>query len=343
MSNLSVAIIIPVKYFNSNLDKAIQKCLKLDYPNFEVIVFPDEIGAGFKQFETDQRVKVIQTGHMGPALKRDMALEHSAADLFAFLDDDAYPEPDWLKNAVVHFDDSVIGAIGGPSVTPVESGIAEVVSGYTFASITVSGPYTYRYVPGGRVMEVDDYPSCNFIVRRDIFEKLGGFDSSFYPGEDTKLCLEITKKLNKKIIYDPAVLVYHHRRDSLIGHIKQVANYATHRGNFAKRFPDTSRKIAYFIPSIFIGLLVLGAVLCFVSQSIKLLYFSCIGLYFFIITANALYTMAIDRQNSFLKKILLIIPLVFLIFITHIIYGVFFIKGILLKQLKEEQVTVIKS
>jgi len=335
MSDLSVAIIIPVKYFNLNLKKAIEECLNLDYSNFEILVFPDEINDGFIPFEG--KIKLIPTGNMGPALKRDMALEHSSADLFAFLDDDAYPESDWLKKAVGHFKEKEVGAVGGPSVTPVESGFAEVASGYTFASITVSGPYTYRYVPGDRIMEVDDYPSCNFIVCREIFKKLGGFDSNFYPGEDTKLCLEITKKLNKKIIYDPAILVFHHRRDSLSGHVKQVGNYALHRGNFAKRFPETSRKIAYFIPSIFVGLIVLGAALSLVFQPIKLLYLSCLAVYFCLITVNALYIIIKDKQDYFLKKILLIIPVILLIFLTHIVYGLFFIKGIFLNQLKEEK------
>ncbi|MBU1086400.1 MAG: glycosyltransferase [Candidatus Omnitrophica bacterium] len=335
MNNPSVSIIIPVKYFNAKLEKSIKECLKLDYSNFEILVFPDEINAGFVPFEG--KIKIIPTGNMGPALKRDLALEHSKADIFAFLDDDAYPEPNWLKKAVKHFKQQEIAAVGGPSVTPLESSFAGMASGCAFASITVSGPYTYRYIPGKKIMEVDDYPSCNFLVRREVFEKLGGFDSSFYPGEDTKLCLEITKKLNKKIIYDPAVLVYHHRRDSLNGHIKQIENYAIHRGNFAKRFPDTSRKIAYFIPSIFVGLLALGAVLSLVFPFIKLLYLSCLAVYFFTITANALYSIVIDRPNSLLKKILLIVPVVLFIFITHITYGVFFAKGILLKKLKEEK------
>ncbi|MBU1043316.1 MAG: glycosyltransferase [Candidatus Omnitrophica bacterium] len=335
MSDLSVAIIIPVKYFNLNLEKAIQECLKLDYANFELLVFPDEINAGFIPFEG--KIRIIPTGNMGPALKRDLALEHSKADIFAFLDDDAYPEPNWLNKAVKHFKQQEIAAVGGPSVTPLESSFAGMASGYAFASVTVSGPYTYRYVPGSKIMEVDDYPSCNFLVRREIFAKLGGFDSSFYPGEDTKLCLEITKKLNKKIIYDPDVLVYHHRRDSLNRHIKQIENYATHRGNFAKRFPETSRKIAYFVPSLFVGLLIIGAGLALISLVMKSVYLACITFYSAIIAANAVWVLGTDKQISFFKKLALVIPVIIFIIVTHITYGIFFIKGLFLKQLKEEK------
>lgn len=335
VKELSVAIIIPVKYFNFNLKKAIEECLKLDYEKFEVLVFPDEAGDGFKQFESEQRVRVIRTGSIGPAEKRDLALKHSKSEIFAFLDDDAYPEPDWLKNAVKHFAYPEVAAVGGPSVTPPESTFASVASGIALSSAVVSGPYTYRYIPG-REMEVVDYPSCNFLVRRDVFEELGGFDSSFYPGEDTKLCLEITKKLKKKIIYDPKVLVYHHRRDSLIGHLRQVANYAMHRGNFAKRYPETSRKLAYFIPSVFVILLFSGAVIAWIVPSLRLLYSVCAAAYFGVVAAFAIAGIFYQQYVSLIRRIGIIVPVIIYIVDTHICYGIFFLKGIFAKQLKEE-------
>ena len=339
MKELSVAIIIPVKHFNSKLKKAIQECLKLDYEKFEVLVFPDITDESFELFEG--KIKVIPTGSMGPAVKRDLALVHSSADIFAFLDDDAYPEFDWLKNALAHFERAEVAAVGGPSVTPPESTFASMASGNALACLLVSGPYTYRYVPG-KEMEVDDYPSCNFLVRRDVFEKLEGFDSGFYPGEDTKLCLEITKGLNKKIIYDPKVLVYHHRRDSLVGHLQQMANYAMHRGNFAKRYPETSRKFAYFVPSLFVVLLFFGAVAAWLIHPLRWLYCVCVAAYFGIVAVFAVLGIFSQRDSSSIRKIALIVPVIIYTFDTHICYGIFFLKGLMLKKLKEEKQTVIK-
>ncbi|MFH1093598.1 MAG: glycosyltransferase [Candidatus Omnitrophota bacterium] len=332
---LSVAIIIPVKSFNDKLKKSIEECLKLDYDAFEILVFPDKLSKEFDQFSG--KIKVIATGDIGPAEKRDLALKHSNVDIFAFLDDDAYPDPDWLKNAVKHFDNLEIAAVGGPSVTPPESTFASAASGNALASIIVSGPYTYRYIQGKKIMEVDDYPSCNFMVRREVFKKLGGFDSSFYPGEDTKLCLEITRELNKKIIYDPKVLVYHHRRDSIIGHLQQMANYAMHRGNFAKRYPETSRKLAYFVPSLFVAVLFSGAVFSWLIPSLRGFYSVCVAAYFIIVTAFAIAGMFYQRETSLIRKIALIVPVIIYIVDTHICYGIFFLKGLMLKKLKEEQ------
>ncbi|RKY34275.1 MAG: glycosyl transferase, partial [Candidatus Omnitrophota bacterium] len=241
---LSTAIIIPVKSFNQRLNKCITECLKLDYSNFKIFVFPDQ-----PFFEFKGKIEVIPTGNIGPALKRDLALKHSQAEIFAFLDDDAYPDKNWLKNALRHFQDKDTAGVGGPALTPDESPVMEKASGYVFSSVLASGKYIYRYVPK-ETQEVDDYPSCNFLVRREIFDRLGGFNNNFWPGEDTKLCLDITKKLGKKIIYDPQAFVFHHRRTLFFPHYKQVANYALHRGYFVKKFPETSLRFAYFLPSI---------------------------------------------------------------------------------------------
>jgi len=41
-NELFFSIIIPVKYKNDYLLESIENCLKLDYLNYEIIVFPDK-------------------------------------------------------------------------------------------------------------------------------------------------------------------------------------------------------------------------------------------------------------------------------------------------------------
>ncbi len=74
----------------------------------------------------------------------------------------------------------------------------------------------------------------------------------YWPGEDTKLCMLLTKAEGKRIVYEPEAVVYHHRRALFWGHFRQVWNYAVHRGFFAKRYPDTSLRPQYFVPSTFV-------------------------------------------------------------------------------------------
>jgi len=254
-----------------------------------------------------------------------MALDYAKGEILAFIDDDAYPEKDWLRNALKNFRDPDVAAVGGPAVTPDEDSLKQKASGLVYASVLVSGKYAYRYLPKDR-LEVDDYPSCNFLVRKSVMQQLGGFKTDFWPGEDTKLCLKITKELGKKIIYDPEVLVYHHRRPVFLAHLRQIANYALHRGYFVKKYPQTSLKIAYFLPSLLLIGIFSGGVLALSLVSLRAMYFLGLSLYLFLVLTF-----------SFSGKLRLI-PLVFSgIILTHLTYGFYFIKGLLSMRLREEK------
>ena len=317
------SIIIPVRAVNDYIFEALPHLLALDYSDYEILIFPDELPPQevLQQLE-HPRVRVIASGPTGPAQKRDMAMQHAQGNVFAFIDDDAYPRSDWLSNAAKWFSDDSVGAVGGPAVTPPGTGVLERAGGFVFASPLCSGAYVRRYIPR-KVTDDDDLPSVNLIVRRDVFELVHGFDSAFYPGEDTKLCLDITRKAGKRIVYDPEILVYHHRRPLFCKHLKQISNYARHRGYFMKTLPETSLRPAYLLPLLFVLGIVLGAPLAFFFRPLRILYFSVLALY-----------ALLDACTVFHIKAPLASFLAFWgLFATHISYGIFTVVGLCQKTL----------
>lgn len=321
MGGESVSIIIPVKDNTENLRNCIKNCRSVEYPDFEIIVLPDNPIDDYGSSE----VKIVPTGSMGPAEKRNIGIRHSRGEVLAFLDDDVFPEKDWLKNATKNFEDPDVAAVGGPAVTPEDSPILQKASGLIYSSYLASGRESGRYIPR-RKREVDDYPTCNFIVKKSIMDELGGFQTKFWPGEDTAICLRITKHLNKKIIYDPEVLVYHHRRRLFGPHLKQIMSYALHRGYFVKRFPETSFRLSYFLPSLLVTGLVAGAIFAFFYPTLRFVYFSIVGIYLSLALLSGL-----SHKN--LKFVWLVTSGTIL---THLFYGVWFIKGLLSRRLSEE-------
>ena len=311
-----VSIIIIAKEVSEYLAECMETCLNLDYPEFEIIFLPDK-----EECLNYKDVSVVPTGETGPAMKRNMGVKEAKGEIVAFIDDDVYPTKSWLKNAVRNFIDPEVAAVGGPAVTPDKDGVMQKASGLVYSSKLVSGEYSYRYTKGTR-KEVEDFPSCNLIVRKNIFERLGGFNTNFWPGEDTVLCLEITKKLGKKIIYEPEALVYHHRRRLFKEHLKQVASYAKHRGYFVKRFPETSKRFSYFVPSLLVAGIVTGAFFTGLCVFFRSVYFIILGIY--------LISVAFETVKS---RNLLVFPG---IISTHFAYGIFFIKGLLSGKLEEE-------
>lgn len=313
---MKISIIIPVKEINDYIRQAMLHYARLEYDDYEILVFPDQPSE-----EKFDHARIIPSGEVGPADKRDMALQYAKGDIFAFIDDDAYPRPDWLKNAVRYFEDPSVGAVGGPAVTALEDNIWQQASGKIYESFLCSGSYTYRYLPK-KERQVDDLPSVNLLVRRDVFEEIGGYDSNFYPGEDTKLCLDIVES-GKRIVYSPDVLVYHHRRKVFRQHLKQATNYAKHRGYFAKTLPKTSCKPAYFIPSAFVIGLIAGPALSCLVPILWYFYFTVIVLYLFLLISS------IRKAGSVAVWLLTFLGII----ATHVGYGIMFIRGLCSKEL----------
>ena len=355
---MKVSIIIPVKYINDYVREAVPRHLELEYDDFEVLIFPDVVRDGdMKGLETyadffsadvskkkllgsEKRVFVIPSGETGPAEKRDLAFKFASGNIFAFTDDDAYPRKDWLSNAVKILDDDSVGAVGGPAVTALGDDIWKQAWGKVYESFLCSGGYTYRFIPG-EYREDDDIPSVNLIVKRQVFEEVNGYDSTFYPGEDTKLCMDIVNS-GKKLIYSPDVLVYHHRRALFTGHLKQITNYAKHRGYFAKILPQTSLRPAYFIPTLFTLGLILGPVISTFYPVLWYLY-GIVLVFYFIMAAVSLRScfkgnLGYDYNSDSMKYGLLYRIRLFIlglsgIIATHVGYGIFFVRGLFSKEL----------
>jgi len=309
---MKFSIIIPVKNITNFLKETIKYCREIDYPDFEIIVLPDK-----KVNEKFSGVKFVSTGNVSPPHKRDIGVKHSSGEIIAFIDGDAFPKKDWLKNASKYFEDNNVGAVGGPGITPDNDTFLQKASGEVYSSLLGGGKFTYRYIPQKKI-EVDDFPSMNLLVRKTVFEEIGGFKTNFWPGEDTVLCLSITKKLGKKVVYAPDVVVYHHRRPLFIPHLQQVYSYALHRGYFAKKYPQTSLRPIFFIPSLFVISLIAGFILSLYNTILRNLYFSVLIFYFLII----IFT------NLNIKNLKMKLYVVLGIILTHIIYGLGFIRGL---------------
>jgi len=334
-----VSIIIPVKQISKFLrQETIPALLEQSYRDFEIIILPDK-----QTKEKFPKTKIVPTWpKIGPADKRDLGVRKAKGEVVAFLDDDAYPAPNWLEQAVTTLnqgEQKKIAAVCGPGVTPPNDGLLEQVSGWMWSSwLGAGGAGTYRCWPS-EVREVDDFPTFNLIVRKKDFLAIGGFDSRFWPGEDTKLCHDLVYKLGKKIIYDPKILVYHHRRKIFIPHLKQIGRYGLHRGYFVKILPKTSRRLGYFIPSsftlgvllaplLFLVLRILGLV--FWAKVIISTYFLVLGIYGFLLLLTAAW---VFWKSKNILAAFLVIPT---IFISHIFYGIMFLKGLCKREVRSK-------
>ena len=293
------------------------------YENWEVIVLPDESTGETKT--GDSRVRYLPTGKVRPAEKRNLGIRAAKGEIVAFIDDDAYPDAHWIEYAVKYFGDRDIGAVGGPGVTPPGDSRLAALGGRVYDSFLVSGNYNYRYRAGGVRMDVEDYPSCNLFVRKDVLDRIGGYRTDFWPGEDTLLCKDIIDSW-KRIVYDPWVIVYHHRRPLFLPHLRQLGRYGFHRGYFCKRFPSNSLRLSYFIPTLFdlylaflavVGLLNLTEIRALRLTLHAEAYCIPLGLYLFLVACSSFSL----KPHNWLLTALGIVA-------SHVWYGIQFFRGL---------------
>jgi glycosyltransferase involved in cell wall biosynthesis len=289
----------------------------------ETLVLPDGPLDGI----ASESVRVIPTGKVRPAEKRNAGIAAANGEIIAFIDDDAHPDRHWLEYAVKYFGDETVGAVGGPGVTPPEDPYLAKAGGRVYDSVLVSGNYRYRYKAGGVRRDVDDYPSCNLLVRTDILRRINGYRTDFWPGEDTLLCKDIVDA-GYRIVYDPWVIVFHHRRALFGPHLRQLGRYAFHRGYFVKRFPSNSLHFSYFVPSAFVAYLAALAVAfavaaaCGEADSAAMLAFAAPGAAYLALVL--LTTVSLNPATWLLAAAGVVA--------SHVCYGVRFVQGLLARR-----------
>jgi len=311
--NPFISIIIPCKEIDSYAKECVNHCKQLDYPSYEILLLPDGESTEI------EAVNVISTGPISPGAKRNIGIANSKGALCAFLDSDAYPREDWLKNSVKYFDDADVVAIGGPGITPEDDTLLQKASGFVLSSF-VMGRLSNRY-KSKEFKESDDIHSCNFIVRKEIFENVK-WNEKYWPGEDTLMCLGIIR-LGNKMLEVPDVVVYHHRRPLFIPHLIQVSRFGIHRGFFVRTFPENSIKLVHFLPSILLISFLLGGLLSSTFLVIK---------QFFILGSITYF--GLTFYAAMLKSVTSGLIVWLGLILTHFIYGVYFLIGLSKQELK---------
>ena len=322
-----VSVVIACPRRSWMLDECFGALANQTYRNFEVIVLPD---ADSQLSTLNFKLSTLPTGKVRPAEKRNLGIKAAKGEIIAFIDDDAYPDAHWLEYAVRYFGDETIGAVGGPGVTPPGDSFLARMGGRVYDNLLVSGNYRYRYKAGGVRRDVDDYPSCNLFVRKSLLDSFGGYRTDFWPGEDTLLCKDIVDA-GKRIVYDPWVVVCHHRRPLFGAHLRQLGRYAFHRGYFCKRYPSNSLRLSYFIPTLFVAYLFLWAILVAIPQpDIMSVELFCI--WQGIISMPMLAYILLALLTSFSLNPAVWIVTLCGVLATHVTYGIRFLGGLLAKK-----------
>lgn len=207
-----------------NRSAYLARCLKalsqqtLSRQGFEVVVVDngssDDTGSVAAAFcGRHENFRCIREERPGLAIARNTGLAISSADIVAFTDDDAEPEPSWLERMLARFREHPqdAGIVGGDVIPVFEAERPPWLSDDLLRPLSAGLKWSTepRFLRAGEwLVEV------NAAYKKEVLRQIGGFPEHL--GRVGELLLSgeggidrVIRRAGFKLFYDPAILVRH--------------------------------------------------------------------------------------------------------------------------------------
>ena len=179
-------IVIPTYRRFDQLGACLRSISCMDYPrdDFEVVIVDDGSPAPpesiVESYKSQLNVRLIVQPHAGPATARNRGVSEASGAFIAFTDDDCMPAPDWLAKLGSRLDADPGCIVAGNTVNTLTD------NPYSTASQMLID-YLNAYYNKERARFLT---SNNMALAKDVFIKIGGFDTSFplAAAEDREFC-----------------------------------------------------------------------------------------------------------------------------------------------------------
>jgi len=217
-----VSIIITVYNRENYLGAAIESILNQTFPDFELLIWDDgstdksvQIATHYAQL--DKRVRVVAAPHTGRGQSVYDAILNTTGKYIGWVDSDDLLTPTALEEtaAVLDKDEKVCMVYTNYYVID-EQG-------------AVKGLGKRCQIPYSRDRLLLDFMTFHFrLIRRSVYDEVGGVDISFLAAQDYDLCLKLSEVTEIEHVDKPLYLYRNHQDN--VSHNKQFEQiHFTHR------------------------------------------------------------------------------------------------------------------
>ncbi len=190
--------------------------------------WPAELGA-----------QVVPSGAVGggPAAARNRGAAVAQGEILAFIDSDCTASKAWLRELLPVFAGTGVAAVGG-----FVDGMHQAGALDRYEAVMSSLNLGRREMTGGAGGDTFYLPSCNLLLRRDVFAAAGGFRADLQVGEDVDLTWRL-RDGGWSIVYLPQGTVCHAHRARLWPFMKRRFDYGTSEGLLQQLHPVRGKKM----------------------------------------------------------------------------------------------------
>ena len=205
---MQISVLIATRGRPQQLDVCLNSVLASDHKSFEVIVIDQspEPYSGMR----DPRLHVYHSPTRGKSKALNAAIDRASGELFAFTDDDCTVYPDWLTRGHQLLE-------ARPEVDLVYGALIAIPHNPSLWFVPTFSPGRLEVVSAAasdRLRGVRGVAGANMFARRQLFDRIGGFDEAIGPGAPFRSCEEFdigyrALRDGAKVLRDPENAVLH--------------------------------------------------------------------------------------------------------------------------------------
>tara|TARA_Y100000310_G_C20699363_1_gene828289 strand:+ start:311 stop:1270 length:960 start_codon:yes stop_codon:yes gene_type:complete len=245
-NNFKVSVICAVRNEGELFRKCLESLVAQTHKVHEILIIDDEstdqcpdIGKEFAKkygFIKYKRIPHLhKNAHTHP---RVLGIKEAKGNVLFIVDADAYYAEDYLALCLKHLEKKdVAGSLGRIRVWSPKT----IISKYRDVL------YRLRYDNFEAIKkEISDGKTGVWVLKKELYDRVGGYDERRGYGEDPDLCMRV-QKLGFKVVYEPSAFWWH-RWKEFFGEVTSN-NFAMGRLNFFTgiRKPKEVMKVGYFI------------------------------------------------------------------------------------------------
>jgi mycofactocin system glycosyltransferase len=236
-----VSVVVPAHQRPAATRACVESLLGLDYPRelLEVIVVDDASDPPLAAALDGLPARLLRRGaNGGQSVARNQGAQVARGELLAFIDNDSVAAPGWLRALAAGMADPEIGFAGGGAMPFATRG--RVAAFEAVRSPLDMGAHGGDVGPG---KVIGHMPACNLVVRRELLERLGGFDTAMRLGEDVDLIWRAVRA-GSRARYMPAGYVTHDHRVRLGALLRRRIDYGASEADLQRRHPEGRRTMS---------------------------------------------------------------------------------------------------
>lgn len=228
-----VSVVIPTYNRIDTISRAVESVLAQSYREIEIIIADDGSTDGTCESlgKFGDRIRIVKQPNRGPSAARNLGVRASKGGILTFLDSDDLWLPEKIQRQI-----AVLEAGGDKVPCCICNSTLESEPGRTSTSFEAAG--IRSSFDSGFILNPSELLATRFLlfnqvvaVRREVFERVGGFNEDLWLLEDHDLALRLSTQGKWGFVQTPLVHKYESdgnlggtaRRDH-VGHLEAVVN-----------------------------------------------------------------------------------------------------------------------